>query len=335
MVQPWISHHTGASLGARCDLFSVFLSQSEYHRPMRGAVPTLLAWASLCAACEVQLGSTPGNPDGTPADPDAGGNGPDAAVDAAPLGAWGRPQAVPGASTGAIEDDGSLSSNALEMVFAVVDPAANNTKDLYYMSRPSPTGPWSARQKLPFNTTLSDETPRFSPDDLTLYFASGRAGGPGGLDIYRVTRNMAGPTGTWGTPQLVPGVSTTGTDKWFMPCAADNTYLTIVGNDIGEGTLGNPPTVNAVLSSTTGTETGTFLSKDCLTVYFASTRSGTNMIYTSTRPALGAQWSAPALVADFQQIGGAQEDPWVSSDLRTFVLVSDIGGTKDVYISTR
>jgi hypothetical protein len=303
---------------------------------MRGAAPTLLAWASLCAACQVQLGSVPGNPDGKPADPDAGGGGPDGAIDAAPLGAWGRPQAVPGASTGAVEDDGSLSSNALEMVFSVVDAAAGNTKDLYYMSRPSPMGPWTTPVKLPFNTTTSEETPRFSPDDKTLYFASGRAGGPGNLDIYRVTRNMAGPSGTWGTPALVPGVSTTGVDKWFMPCAADNTtYLTILGNDIGEGTLGNAPTVNAVLSSATGTETGTFLSKDCLTVFFASTRSGTNMIYTSTRTAIGAQWSAPTLVTDFMQIGGAQEDPWMSPDLRTFALVSDSGGTKDVYISTR
>lgn len=298
---------------------------------MRGALPTLLVCAACCAACKVQLGSDPGTPDGKPVDPDA--RGIDAAIDAAPLGAWGAPLKVPGASSAAAEDDGSLSSTGNELVFSVADPAAGNTKDLWYMSRPSPAGPWSMPSKLPINSaTVSDETPRFSPDDLTLYFASARAGGPGGLDIYRTTRMAVG--GAWGTPQLVPGVSTAGVDKWFMPCASGSSYLTILGQDIGEGTVGSPPTVVAQLSSA-GTETGTFLSNDCLTVHFASTRSGTNQLYVSTRTAVGAPWSAPAPVTDFLQIGGQQEDPWLSADLRTFALVSDISGTKDLYISTR
>jgi Tol biopolymer transport system component len=144
-----------------------------------------------------------------------------------------------------------------------------------------------------------------------------------------------GPGGVWGTPQLVPGVSTTGTDKWFMPCSRNNTYLTILGNDIGEGTIGSPPAVLAQLNAPTGTETGTFLTQDCLTVYFASTRSGSNQIYVATRGSLGATWSAPALVTDFQVLGGNQEDPWVSPDQRTFALVSDVSGSKDVYLSTR
>ena len=297
---------------------------------MRGAVPTLLVCAACCAACKVQLGPDPGTPDGN-VDPDARDS--DAAIDAVPLGAWGPPLAVPGASSAASEDDGSLSSTGNELVFSIVDPAANNTKDLWYMSRPSPAGPWSMPSKLPINSaTASDETPRFSPDDLTLYFASARLGGPGGLDIYRATRTAIG--GAWNTPQLVPGVSTAGVDKWFMPCAGGTSYLTILGQDIGEGTVGSAPTVVAALSSA-GSETGTFLSNDCLTTYFASTRSGTNQLYVSTRTAVGAPWSAPAPVTDFLQIGGAQEDPWLSADLRTFALVSDIGGTKDLYISTR
>ncbi|HWU88952.1 MAG TPA: hypothetical protein VN253_16915 [Kofleriaceae bacterium] len=300
---------------------------------MGGPVPTLLVCAAFAAsaACKAQIGPDPGGgPDSSTPGLDA--RSVDAAIDAVQLGSWGRPQPVAGASTGAIEDDGSLSSTTNELVFAVVDPAANNAKDLWYMSRTSPAAPWSAPTKLPFNSTASDETPRFSPDDLTLYFASGRAGGLGGLDIYRVTRTAVG--GAWGTPQLVPGVNTTLTEKWFVPCATGNTYLTIYNNDIAEGTLGSPPTVVAALSSAS-TETGTFLSPDCLTVYFASNRNGANQLFVSTRTAVGAPWAVPSLVTDFQGLGGAQEDPWLSSDLRTFALVSDIGGTKDVYISTR
>ncbi len=229
-----------------------------------------------------------------------------------------------------------MSSNANELIFSIQDPNAGNTKDLWYMSRTSPADPWSAPVKLPFNVTgVSDETPRFSDDDLTLYFASARAGGLGGLDIYRVIRTARGPGGVWGMPQPVPGVSTGGTDKWFMPCSRNSTYLTILGNDVAEGTIGGPPAVATDLNAATGTETGTFLSQDCLTAYFASTRSGTNQIYVTTRSSLGATWSMPVPVTDFQTLGGAQEDPWVSPDLRTFVLVSNVGGSKDVYISTR
>jgi hypothetical protein len=279
----------------------------------------------------VQPDGNQGGPDGTPG------------IDAAPdidgpvaLGPWRAPERVLEAGTTAGEDDGSLSSNMLEMVFSIQDPAANNTKDLWYMSRPSVTGQWSAPVKLPFNVTgSSDETPRFSPDNLTLYFASNRAGGKGGLDIYKVRRTAVG--GTWLAPEHLPNESTTGTDKWFMPCPNGNSYLTILGNDIGEGTLGSAPTVNAQLSDPTGTETGPFLFADCKTVYFASTRSGANRIYVSTRPSIGATWLMPQIVNDFIDLGlgGQQEDPFVSADQRTFVLVSDVLGSKDVYISTR
>jgi hypothetical protein len=77
------------------------------------------------------------------------------------------------------------------------------------------------------------------------------------------------------------------------------------------------------------------VSKDGLTVYFASTRSGDNRIYRSTRPSVGEPFAAPTLVDDFQLLGGDQEDPWLSLDQRTFAFVSNVRGSKDLYISTR
>jgi hypothetical protein len=303
----------------------------------RGTSFGLVACCLSAAACGVRLdGGGQATPDGAPSNPDAPAPPGDSSLppDAEQLGPWGDPEQVPGAGTAAGEDDGSLSSTANELVFSVQDPNAANTKDLWYMSRPSLTGTWTTPVRLPFNVTgVGDETPRFSANDLTLYFASARTGGLGGLDIYRVTRTAVG--GTWSTPQPVSGVSTTGADKWFMPCAANNTYLTILGLDIGEGTVGSPPTVSTALSSPDGAETGPFLSPDCKTVYFASARSGTNLIYVSTRASLAGSWSAPQPVDDFQSLGGAQEDPWVSPDQRTFALVSNVTGTKDVYLSTR
>lgn len=260
-----------------------------------------------------------------------GGTTGDAPVDAAMLGPWSAAAPIGVAATGLAEDDGTLSSTALELVFAVSEAGG---KELYYTSRPSLTGAWAAPAKLGFNVAdVSDETPRFSADDLTLYFASGRAGGPGNLDIYQVTRPQVG--GAWGTPSLVDGPNTAALEKWLAPCDGGR-YLVIAGNDIAEGTLGGAaPTVVATLSDPMASETGTFLTQDCLTAYFSSVRAGTRSILTSSRTSVGAAWSAPAIVSHFAALGGNQEDPWLAPDGRTFLLASDVSGTKDLYLSTR
>jgi WD40-like Beta Propeller Repeat len=307
---------------------------------MRGGLISagVLACSLSAAGCGVRLDGGGGgqlSPDGSTPSTDGGTIDAPGSPDAPPaLGPWGTPRVVTGASNATVvEDDATLSSSTLEMIFSLTD-AASNTKDLYYMSRQSPTGTWSAPSRLAFNVTgISDETPRFSPDNLTLFFASGRAGGPGMLDIYKVTRPAVGST-AWGTPSLIQGVNTANVDKWYVPCAANNTYMVSVNNDIGQGAVGTQPTVCAELSSTAA-ETGPFLSPDCKTIYFASARSGTNKMYRATRPTLSSPFSAPELVTDFDTLGGAQEDPWLSTDLRTFVFVSDTLGSKDVYISTR
>lgn len=292
----------------------------------------------MAAACGVRLDGAPG-PDSGTTNPDAAGPGTDAMTDGLPgLGAWGTPMLVAGASDGVkIEDDGSVSANGLEMVFAIVDPAANNTKDIYSLSRTSTTAPWTNLTRLSFNTASSEETPRLADNDLTLYFASNRAGGPGSLDVYKVTRATVG--GAWGTPALVGGVNTAASEKWYTPCGGSylvivTTATTTTGADIYQGTIGSAPTLSMELSSDQS-EIGPFLSSDCKTVYFASSRSGTSKLYKSTRTAVGAAWTAPQEVTTFSALGGAQEDPWLSTDDRTFMFVSDVRGTKDIYISTR
>lgn len=258
--------------------------------------------------------------------------------DTAPFGPWSAPAAIPQAATKAAEDDATLSSNALEMIFAI-DSA--NGKDLYYSSRLSAADLWSAAVPVPFNSAAqSDETPRLSADDLTLYFASARAGN-GNLDIYSVTRAGPGNT-TWGMPQPVVGVSTTNLlEKWFMPCGT-NHYVMVQGTanngtDLVEGTLGGTaPTPIAELNSAQS-ETGTLVSQDCLTIYFASARTTPTKIFTSHRLSLTDKWAPPSEVTDFALAGGNgnQEDPWISLDGHTFVFASDAAGTKDIYLSTR
>ncbi len=297
----------------------------------------------LLASCGAHISSNPADEHGSldaGVGVDAGAPGSDAApADAAPLGPWSAPAAVTVAATQAIEDDVTLTSNAREMVYAIADPTTGK-KDLYYTSRTAIGAPWAPVVKLPFDTTASEETPRFSVDDKTLYFASDRTTA-GNLDIYAVT-HTATATVMWGTPQLVAPFTSAVSEKWLSPCS-DGHYVVVQSTaagdtDLYEGLLGSatPPAPITVLN-TTMTETGAFLTADCLTVYFASFRVTPEKIFVSHRATVGSPWQPPVQVDDFKIGGGtdAQEDPWLSLDGRTFAFASNASGTKDVYLSTR
>jgi WD40 repeat protein len=258
-----------------------------------------------------------------------------------PLGPWGSPQKIPGMSTTTLqEDDLTLSSDLLEIVFAIQQPT--NGKDLYYASRTSVADPWTTPTPVSFNTTTaSEETPRFSADNATLYFASSRASGNGTLDIFQVSHTPG--TNSWGaTPTQVPGVNSTVTEKWFMPCGTQGRYMLVRANgvngtDFYEGTLGgSAPTIVNELNSPQS-EISTFLSQDCLTIYFASSRSTPEQIFTSHRNDTASPWVAPTPVTDFMIPGGNgdQEDPYLAADNRSFFFASNAAGTKDLYVSTR
>jgi len=62
--------------------------------------------------------------------------------------------------------------------------------DIWMATRETVFDPWSAPRHLesPLNTIATDQGPHIAPDRQTLYFASDRAGGSGGLDLYVATR---------------------------------------------------------------------------------------------------------------------------------------------------
>ena len=292
---------------------------------------------ALLCACKAEIGG------GNPADPDGGDI--DASDAMAMLGPWSAPMMVPGASTtGASEDDGTLSNSTLELIFSKADAAIDGgRKHLYWMSRTSVTATtWSTPVRLAFNVDgTSDEAPRFSADDKMLYFASSRTGTTGALDIFQTTRPTVGLSTGWTGPALVGAINSTQNEKWCMPCSLGR-YLMISGRapstteDVYEGATGTAPTLVSELSSAGSSDTGTFLSSDCKSMYFASVRSGPNRIYKATRTAVTSPWLAPALVPDFSAVGTAQEDPWLAEDQRTFVFSAlTSAGNKDVYITTR
>ena len=275
-----------------------------------------------------------GGDDGDPAD--AGPGAPDAEIaDAAPLGLWGTPVAIgAAASTGLEEDDATVDATELEIVFAA--RVTGDPKDLYRLVRLSPTSPWTLAGPIAeLNTAQAEHTPRLSADGLTIYFASGRAGGAGSDDIWSATR--AAPGQPFGNLTRLATVASAQSDRTYTPCGDDRyvmiSFRTGMG-DVYEGVVGQQPTLVASLSSA-ATETGTFPSADCLRIWFASNRDGDIDIFYAHRATLADPWILDGKITELSAPNINESDPWVSPDLRRMVLASDVDGELDVYTSTR
>ncbi len=306
----------------------------------RGAVCLALLLAS--GGCKAAIGDAPGGRQG---DPDAqGGSGHDADLggsDAsippdAPLGMFSNPQPIPTAATTAQEDDPVLSSDGLELIFAR-DSGGATGKDLFRATRATAADAFGAPAALTaFNTAGPEESPRLSPDDLTLFWASNQ-------DVMSATRTST--AASFGAATPVAFVNTNLYEKWFDACP--NGYYLVTranppdGQDFFEGTVGTAPTGPVPELNSAANEISTSLSPDCLTLYFASNRAvgaaNPVHIYMATRASLTDKWSAPTVVDTFGPPTVDDEDLYLTANGHFAIFASTRGssGTKDLFLSTR
>ncbi len=130
-----------------------------------------------------------------------------------------------------------------------------------------------------------DSQPTIAADGLTLYFASDRPGGYGGIDLY-VTRKDP-KTGQWSLPQnLGPNINTPGDEKTpFIHSDSETLYFSSNGHfgfggyDIfyarknEKGEWAEPENIGSPINSTSD-DTGFLVSSDALTGYFFSYDEG-------------------------------------------------------------
>ena len=97
-------------------------------------------------------------------------------------------------------------------------------------------GEWTAKEKLPFNTEglFSVQHPALSPDGKTLYFASDKPGGFGGMDLYFSEKQS---NGSWTQPQNCGSEINTTTDDVFPTVRADGKFYFASKGHIGMGGL--------------------------------------------------------------------------------------------------
>jgi peptidoglycan-associated lipoprotein len=88
-----------------------------------------------------------------------------------------------------------------------------------YISKFVPNEGWTEPKLVPASDSLAwDGSPAFSRDGKTLYFSSNRAGGVGGLDIYRVNMDASG---RFGNPVNMGKAINTAGDEMFPFVAPD------------------------------------------------------------------------------------------------------------------
>jgi Tol biopolymer transport system component len=99
---------------------------------------------------------------------------------------------VPSLSSPQLDSRPSVRFDGLEVIFFSSRPDAQGTTDLdlWSSTRNSTDEDWSIPVRLSdnVNTTSAEANPYISPDGTTLFFASNRPLGCGGLDLYMTTR---------------------------------------------------------------------------------------------------------------------------------------------------
>lgn len=142
------------------------------------------------------------------------------------------------------------------------------------------------------NTAFNDGCPILSPDGLSLYMATNRPGGAGGLDIWVATR--ATTTSGWGAPVPLPSEINTAENE-FCPTPIQGRGLFFVrapagtmNGDIYRTRLGDngwraperlPDTINSSFQEWSPAYFKDKAGNDVL--YFATTRDGPQKIYVS------------------------------------------------------
>jgi hypothetical protein len=220
---------------------------------------------------------------------------------------------------------------------------------------PSMTAWSSATPVTELNTTTATEgCPFITRSGQELFFASNRAGGFGGLDIY--VSHWDTVSNQWGAPvNLGPGVNTSANEQCPLPLQTTGLLIFASDRPAGLGGLdlwlaepldrgsdtgwGSPVNLTTLNSSGAEFGPGAYEDKGNTVIYFNSSRAGgagLNDLYTSTRAHDGT-FSAPLAAAGLNTAYEEQYAALSKNGLEIFFASNRPGtlGGLDLYTATR
>jgi Tol biopolymer transport system component len=240
----------------------------------------------------------------------------------------------------------------------VIGPAERGAPDrgaFDFAAAASPFSAWGSAASIDpggsnnVNTVAMEGCPIESPNGRRLFFASNRAGGRGGIDIWVAHRD--GPNDPWSDPENLPAPVNSAQDD-FCPTPLPAGELLFVSRRPGSCGEGDSDIYRTQLHPSSGWSDPEHLGCDVNSegdefspsyvpagggmLFFSSNRDGEHKIYMSLREAGG--WGAPADVHELHVSGFNTLRPNVSADGREIVFDSDRpggSGSFDVWTATR
>jgi Tol biopolymer transport system component len=192
------------------------------------------------------------------------------------------------------------------------------------------------------NTTSDDGYAVFSPDLLTVYFASKRPGGSGDYDLYSATRTSA--TGAFGTPvpvgvnsaqaEVQPVLSPDGLTMYFAT-ARDGTRDVYVATRTSTAAAFGTPGKLLNVNTTQYDEEPSFLNASQTELYVSQYNADGWEILVATRPTTSDVFGVMNQVGSLN--GSAQDyGPQFTSDMLTAVFHSTRNSALgDIFSATR
>lgn len=261
----------------------------------------------------------------------------DAPPDAGPM-PFGAPVLVDlGDPTDAL-DDPTLTADELQLVINL------NNQELEIATRQQASDSFGPLVLL---TTLNSPSAETTPeliDDLDIVFASNRAGGVGGQDIYLAGRATTGDD--FGAPELVPSLSTSASESPGN-LTEDGLQMVITSSrpggkgrdDLYIATRPNvdadfEPAVNLAKINTSGDDEAGFFADGGRTLYYSVDLGAETHIFVAHRATLGDDFGSGTELTELE-MGGNETDPWLSPDGKRLYFMSSASGTNQIYMASR
>lgn len=252
------------------------------------------------------------------------------------------PQLVAELSVSAKTDNPTLTADMLEIFFT--SERDGESADVFVARRSQRAEPFGEVERLVEVSSAEVETsPAVSKDGLTLWLASDRPGGQGGLDIWVARRGSR--TAAWSQPENLLPLNSSGQDiprplgqgQRVMPMASDRAsapyYRVLFAERDRPSAPLDAPLAVPELEFPEESTVDAFLTEDGLTLFYVTGPAfGPADMFVAYRRTTAEPFANHRPLAELNTADD-ERDPWLSPDGHELYFSSDRSGHYDIYVA--